>query len=1274
MSVGDPSAGKAPLKKRKKGGCLKAFIITLCVTVGLLAILIVGGLFIGDAVMKSNVGVSLFDVFAVIGDVGDHDRDKIVTNGYDQDDVAAFYDSANSMLYFNTGDNAPLNSAYINELMKETVESGNTDNVMASLLGILDSKNFDADKLGAYDGWKDDVNHVDQLTPVTDKQFAAFFNDLIIESGIVDSMIPDVTSMLGNKQIKDLVDLEQLIIRKGADMAAEDLTRINGVAEHAYMTFTVSLSVKEAFNAALPTLDSQIGFPISMFGWFINWFLPDTTYATATVDLNDPAYGVNLELNALASAECEMGAAKEEIISKYRDADGKITKMDRLFIVAESFSNTDLRTTVNEASADMLGYLCESESGFSVANAIEMDTLKVKDNGDEFKIDLYGMMAGILNDQTGGNAAPEDIIVLMQALVCTDEAGSYGDDYAHRADLYAPMNADLDEALKSCGFDSIEDIKTADDYEKLKEKYGAIGYKTTGAELTGHENVYEEEFLDALAKTYCLDLNKYVSGVPTGERYTFSEIAGLFGIASGDGTTASVELIELLDGAKFAQSAGDPNVQKLQVTDRMLGAIMIALMPEFVNSSGYGDYGLELRTLKISQQTAGDGLPHDLVNVVFVLKTSEMLKAELVGYIGGVLPPYISMGIEVDMTPGLTAAQRLPAQITCYNEISELGNADVLNGLTSGRFVDALERIVPNINLDTLLSTMADGISSVVDNMTAVMPTFAFVPSTDDSVYYAEFPSMFEIAAQLLGLDDAAKPEADRISGEQLKNAIDYLVNYSYDGSADIAADANYDNFLSSVQQNYYLADQLSDYNSIFSSLTGEFDASVLRLNKAQSYTYGGNTSWYNGMMYDPRTADELAVTINGTDLVAIMREFAAASLGETAEILRADITAGGIDLYLRINVASMLEEKYRALINCDYIYAEISIDLNSVVGETNNKRYETVITVNGQTEVGKDFDTLMRLLRSFGAPSFDLDKIAGDVGISAYDALSKMNDAKIAYTLNADSDTIVLPSFYDYAMTLLEVDKTSYDASDMKAAIQGVRAQEVNTATDKYYVNADGSDAAANPFNFDAAAAVVNPIATSVDITKLEIVTENPNPLNNIVAALDNQFGWLIKDRATSRVGSLMQLSALAAGAKSGNAAATYAFANGYDGLLSENDNYVTLTFKTNIAELFAAGANLTGVLPDSVYMTIVYKYDTTTNAFTMEHLRVNGLTAKLQTLLIEEICKFGDFGTNVTDHSGDAEGMLSGYDFGIDATVPAGESACGRFTLAYGKLSTNA
>lgn len=1269
--VGDPHAGKAPLKKRKKGGCLKAFIITLCVTVGVLAILIVGGLFIGDAVMKSNVGVSLFDVFAVIGDVGDYDKDKIVTNGYTESDVNEFYDSANKMLYFKTGADAVLNSAYIEELMHDTVQAGNADNLMASLLGILKSENFDAARLGAYEGWKDDVDHVGELTTISDRQFAAFFDDLVLGSGLIDEMIPDLANNLKDKAIADLVTLEQLIIRKGADMSEAALTEIGGVAEHAYMTLTVKVDLKQTVNALLPTLDAQAGFPVSMFGWLIDWILPDTTYATATVDLDDSAYGVNMELNRLAAEECEMGAAKEEIIAKYRDASGKITKMDRLFIVIESFAGQDVRENVNENAGAALGYICKSDSGFSVANAIETDTLTMTDNGDTFKIDLYGMLADILNEQTDGHASAEDIIVLMQSLVCTHGDGAYADDYAHRADLFSPADADLAQALKDCGFGSIEDIRTEEDYLKLKAAYGAIGYQTPGVDLTGQTNVFEREFMDALAQTYCLDLQKYnADGKPTGENYTFSEISALFGMEPGDGSASSLELTDLLDGAKFAQAAGDPNVRTLQLTDRMLGAVMRALMPDFVSSSGYGDYGLELRTLKIAQRVADDGLTHDMVTVVFSLKTSEMLKSEVVEYIGGVLPAYISMGLAVDMTPDLTAEQRLSAEITCYNEITSAGSADILNGLTSEKVVEALENIVPNINLKQLLGVMSDGISSVVDNMTAALPSFSFVPSKDNSsAYAAEFPSLFDLAAQLMGLNDPEKSEADRVSGDELKSAVNYLVNYTYDGG-EVSANATYDAFLSSVQKNYYLSGQLTDFDSIFTSLTGSFDASALRLNEAKSYSYGGSTVWYNGMLYDPRSASELNVDITETDLVAIMREFAAASLADGTELVRAEVTEHGIALYVRIGVSSMLEEKYRALINCDYIYAAVKLDLDAPADDNGDgvfDRYEAAIAINGQSENGADYATLMRLIKAFGAADFDLDGIARDVGKAAYDALVNLDAAKLGYTLDAAGGKIVLPSFYDYAMTLLGVDKSTYTADDMKAAMQGIRAAQVNTDTVKYYVNEDGTNAAVNVNNFDAAKTILDPVSDDFDyLSKIEGVTD----LNTPVSVYDNELGKVVSGKAAQSLGSLAQLAVIPNGAaKVGTAKDMYDVLGSYAATPLDADKiYVAFTFDAKVADLFSAGDNLAGVLPTDVYMTIVYTYDG--GALDYAYLRVNGLTEKQQTLLVAEICGFDDFAANVAARANEARDMLSGIPINVSAVDSADQNACAELSMTASEL----
>ena len=77
-------------KRNKGGGCLKKLIIGLLVTLGIIAVIIVGALIAGNAVLNNMFGVSLFDMFGVVGDLGSANRTEIVTNPYDEDDVDGF--------------------------------------------------------------------------------------------------------------------------------------------------------------------------------------------------------------------------------------------------------------------------------------------------------------------------------------------------------------------------------------------------------------------------------------------------------------------------------------------------------------------------------------------------------------------------------------------------------------------------------------------------------------------------------------------------------------------------------------------------------------------------------------------------------------------------------------------------------------------------------------------------------------------------------------------------------------------------------------------------------------------------------------------------------------------------------------------------------------------------------------------------------------------------------------------------------------------------------
>ena len=977
-----------PLKRRKKGGCLKKLLITLGITVGVLAVLIVGGLFISDAVMKSQVGVSLFDVFGAIGDIGNYDRDEIVTNPYGDEDVAGFYDAANGTLFFKTGDEAVLDSEYIRDLLGEATGGGD---ITASLLDMLSSDNFDTEKLAAFTGWKDGSS---VTATVTDRQFAAFLDDLVFGSGYIDSMLPDSYSdMLGDASLGDLATLEQIIVTDVPD------------SDSVTMKLTMSLDINKTIDTVLPNLPDDAGMVKSL-GWLFKFLLPDETFVSATVDLSDASAGMDLELNALSQETCGV-TAREEILSKYdTDGDGQVTKMDRLFIIIESFSGADVRQVVDDAASGVLGYICKSDDGgFSLADAIDLGGVTSSASGTSLPIDMYGMLAGAMNAQTGGSATANDIIVLMQALICSDPAAYSDVDFLYRSDYYYnPSDAKLAAALEECGFSSLSDVVTLEDYEKLCAAYGGEPYTEAGATTDGLESVYKDMFMAELEEVYCLDL----------DGYTFDDVVALFGITA-DGSASSAELTDLIDGTKLAEAAAADETEPLRITDRMLGAILTELMPQFIGEDLAG-CDITPRALRIEKTTAGD-VTHDLVTVTFTLDLTPML-GESADYLSGILPQRLTLAVTADMTPGLAEEDRAAAELTCFNDINAAGTS--FNGLTTDYLLSALERVVPDLDMDSLLADMASGMASVSDNMAETLPGFSFA-ATEGAEGYAELPEVFMLAADILGLSEGD----GAVSGEELKSATDYLVNYEYTGE-DNAASADYVDFLMSVQEHYYVAPQLGTFDSVFDNLTDGSSSYLFRTEPTQ-YTYTRADGTQVSVDFDGYVAGEThddPVELTEKDLLAVLVEKIAdgegfASAREYAELIDASITADDtIALDIRLATGGLLEERYASVFDCEYIYARLTVDVGSPAAGTDGRTYYvTDIELNGEGAGGADYDAVMRILARFGVSGFDLDAVAEDVGAATYDVFEMFDNAKLTYTF-ADG-AITFPTLDGYMAAL---------------------------------------------------------------------------------------------------------------------------------------------------------------------------------------------------------------------------------------------------------------
>ncbi|MBR6789039.1 MAG: hypothetical protein IKM44_04450, partial [Clostridia bacterium] len=719
------------LRKRKKGGCLTKILIRLGITVGSIAVLIVGALIAGNIVLGNMFGVSLFDLFGVFGDMGAN-RTEIVANPYTNEDEKGFYDAANDMLYFKSGAEAVLDSEYVHELLGN-IPDGNTDSMFDSLLSLLSADNFDKTKLSAYKGWQESVTHLSTLPTITDRQFAAFIKDALLDSGMLDDMLGSALSEIGVANLSDVASIDQVIISKQSAVTRSG-------ADDVMMKLTVSLNVEELVNAIMKH------FELEFLGGVLNFFLPDETFLSATVNMSDASDGLKLAINALDNQTCNV-TAKEEILAKYGDGKGSVTKMERIFVIIESFSGVDVLKTIEDSVKPMLGYFCkgaETETPFCFADLIDLNSVKSNaDGSNSFKLDLFGMLTDLLNTQTGGASQPEDVVVLMQALLCTESEPVYKDDYAHRADLYYdPTGADLAQALASIGKTTLSEITTKAEYDALKKAYGKISYDDFGVTLgAAYVSAYCDEFMDALAKTYCLDLGDY----------TFYDVLGLLGFS--DGNEAMPKFTDLVDGHRLAELAKPENQSDvMKVTDRMLGAIVIELLPELLGSE-FEKYDMQLRTVAITERVV-ESVSHSMLTLKFTVDLSGLIEGDVAEYIGDLVPQAVTFGVTVDMTVGMSKENKLPAEIACFNDVTESGTATVLNGLTTGNILSAIERIIPDVDLDKLLSMVSDSLAEVTTGLNEALPYYAFRPSVANNAGYVELPSVFDIAVEFLGLNE----------------------------------------------------------------------------------------------------------------------------------------------------------------------------------------------------------------------------------------------------------------------------------------------------------------------------------------------------------------------------------------------------------------------------------------------------------------------------------------------------------------------------------------
>ena len=722
--------GKTKLKRHNPVG----FIISVILFIALVGASVGGtiaAVSIGNNALETRFGVSALDLLACLDDLTTAEE-GVVTNPYDKEDTAKFYTALDSALFLKEG---TVTEEYINDAIGGSIglstggseENGTqtqtttsadegvtdggsgtdfddhkSDSAAESLMSIIKRENFDAEALGAYD-----TTRTDNALPVlTDREMAAFVNTFTFESGRLDELAGSAfENYIGDTPLSEILSLEQLKVRRGSDLSDEDKLAFEADDDGVYMSVTISVDITSVVKSAIGSISDE------KLGMLASAFLPAKVYITASVDLTDASDNMKFGINRMAQETCKMHYITEEMNAKY--GENGITKFERLRIIVESFSGQDIITYAEQFTNGVTDFICKGgDNEYAFADLIDLTSVRVNEDGaGEFAVDAYGMLAGALrNAMDNESVTKNDIISVMQTLICTDATD--GIDGGARVDLYTPDLAALEAALPEAGLASVADIDSDEDIAVL----AALGVQVVKADPgqtvpEGWVNVCSDLTKDGVFEAF---------GVsdPT-DKYTFDDIVAI--MQAGDDPSGLTQTQKELY-AEITESAGTSTGEfALEITDKMLGSTlrdMTDTLGESVSS-----YGVSVHSVRLTKSGGTDYA--DIVVSVDVGKLTEGAS----GYIGGVLPEYISLGVRVDVTPNRADAERAGAVWTTVNGAKENGGTPPVEELTCGSVITSIERIVPGIKLDGMLSAFTSGINAAITNMTDVLGDFRFVAS-----------------------------------------------------------------------------------------------------------------------------------------------------------------------------------------------------------------------------------------------------------------------------------------------------------------------------------------------------------------------------------------------------------------------------------------------------------------------------------------------------------------------------------------------------------------
>lgn len=1136
-------------KSKKKKVCLTCFLVFVVVNLVLFAGVFGAGWYFGDVYSRQYLDMPLGDVVGVMNGLYWSNDKKVVKNGFTDEDRQGLYGEIKA-----------------NMLLKTDVEI-----------------DFDAELLRAIDSVMADLGNGEDEQASAAALNEGESSDDTTENGGESNQIMDIlVNMMTGVFTRDNIDVE----------------RLENYSE-------------ETDDYVFNLKDKQLA---SFIDFLLDHFL-DNTNETGLIP-SEVSKMITLK-DVVALKEITFGT--QTVTSELGESIVSATSADvTVWIGLQKAAGQALTAIVEDAGLGWAGGLARFAGNVLLPkNLYATITVPLTENAETHvslngmnagkRDKLYGIINGVLGI-TGEGITVQDLLAEVGGKIkpyisaaadsidfTSASEGTVKLDLIDTLTKYASESLSQDDPLTKSEFMyMLQALLTSSADERLEELQPFLydEWYTNGtqefyapADITGLTKIdYEREFIKEIENKYCVDF---------GENAKLSDVLEMLGISldGSPSTGESQEILNMVNAAKFKASLdADINTLSLNVTDRMLAAGVSPQLDKAFGVAGgqFQNLKLNLDALTFVEKTGKAGHTYALLAVdIDVTDLLSSMGGNMLGALAvNIMPQKILLSMTIDVTKNPSAGFVYDQAEFGFNNYDK--TADVL---------DTLKKLVPSFDLNAMTEQVETMLRDMIKQLDETLG-IELIPSVTSSGITTSgklvMPNIYKIVTQMALKDEETGVAV--VTDAELKDVLRGLNDTDgIDDTVNVAADNS--ELINQITNKYYLAPatELKTFSDVTDFLSGEFNSDKFRLK--------GDVAGVKYLIYDDRTVSELEPEITDAQLGALITANMTDEIGNF-EILSVAVHANSLDIRLKIDVAELMPEKLKKLIDSDAVFVTARVDMSA----DNGRDYPVSFSLNNMGE--KQFADMIKIARVFDK-SFDIDGRMSELGTIIYDQMSNLkNSLGGADFVTFDEGKIKIASFYKFLASKMNLDNAAPEI--VKKALQGMYEKSDS------YAYENGKPC----YNYVYNGFVVNEGATSgFDSSAL------------LTGVTDKQFNAYFADmlhREFAQDGSLdaVQTIALSSADTRPTAVSARTWAN--DRLktsanpvaLDPTKDYLVITFAMNMSSFMTSGntAGAQSFMPERIYATVVLEKTngTNTTSFSSKGVIFNDMDAETYELLL--------------------------------------------------------